>query len=500
MLEIRNLSIKIIKDDRYLIKDLNLSLNQNDKLAIIGEEGNGKSTLLKAIYDKSLIEDYCEVKGTINSKNIKLGYLEQFMNNDILNMKVSDYIKNTNFNKFIYKELNNLNISSDIFYSEQIINTLSGGEKVKLQIVRLLLDNPDIYLLDEPTNDLDIDTLNWLENFINNTTKPIIYISHDETLLENTANVILHLEQIMKKTECKHTLEKTNYKDYVETRINAINKQTQVARMENRKRKEQLEILNEQKQKVRNAQLSTNDPNALRIINKKMKNIKALEKRYENTELTKVPDVEESINLFFENVTLPAKKVILNLKLDELKIDNKVLSKNIELNIYGKDKICIIGDNGVGKTTLLKYIYNELKDRTDIKVGYMPQDYEEEFKKFNKPLDFLSNSTNKEYQTLLRTYMGNLNITTEEMMQPLTELSGGTKAKLMFLKLIIDKNNILILDEPTRNLSPLSNPKIREILINYGGVIISISHDRKYINEVCTGIYKLTKDKLIKAN
>jgi len=198
MLEINNLSISI--NDRYLIKNLNLTLNNGDKLAIIGEEGNGKSTLLKAILG---ICDYAEINGTVNIKRNKIGYLEQSINEKDLNKtsyeflfaNEEDYYKNTNK---LYKYLETISLSQEIL--KQKINTLSGGEKVKIQVLKLLLNNHDILFLDEPTNDLDIETLEWLEEFINSTSKPIIYISHDETLLSNTANMILHLEQVKNKS------------------------------------------------------------------------------------------------------------------------------------------------------------------------------------------------------------------------------------------------------------------------------------------------------------
>ena len=134
----------------------------------------------------------------------------------------------------LYKYLEIISLTDDILKQE--IRTLSGGEKVKISILKLLLNEYDILFLDEPTNDLDIETLEWLEKFINNTNKPIMYVSHDETLLANTANMILHLEQIKKKTECRHTLLKIDYDTYVEQRLRKIEKQTQVAEIKEKSR------------------------------------------------------------------------------------------------------------------------------------------------------------------------------------------------------------------------------------------------------------------------
>lgn len=498
MLEIKNLNIKI--EDRYLIKDLSLTLNNKDKLAIIGEEGNGKSTLLKAIIGNC---DYANITGTINLKSNRIGYLEQSMNAANLRKTGYNYLfesDNDYYNKVnnLYKYLKLINLEDEIL--TQTINTLSGGEKVKLSILKLLLDEYDILFLDEPTNDLDIETLEWLENFINQTTKPIIYISHDETLLSATANTILHIEQLMKKTTPQHTLLRCDYNTYIEQRLRKISKQNQLAKSDKREFDKQQAKLNKVMMKVEYRQntISRKDPHGAKVLKKKMHSLKTQEKKLDNTKLTKQADVEESINFFFENITNPKGKRILSLELKELKVGNKILSKNIKLDIVGNQHLCIIGKNGVGKSTLIKEIYNRLKNRDDIKVGYMPQVYEDILSNYKYVLDFLAPSQSMEDITRARTYLGNMNFTKEEMTTKISNLSNGTKAKLFLIKLVIEQCNVLILDEPTRNVSPLSNPIIRKVLKEYQGTIISISHDRKYIDEVIDTLYILEKDGLIR--
>ena len=156
-------------------------------------------------------------------------------------------------------------------------------------------------------------------------------------------------------------------------------------------------------------------------------------------------------------------------------------------------RICIIGKNGAGKTTLLRQIAEDLLARRDIQAAYMPQDYEEMFQTELTPVEFLTKTWDKEEMTRIRTYLGSMKYTAEEMDHSVRELSGGQKAKLLFLKMSMDGNNVLILDEPTRNFSPLSGPVIREMFREFNGSIISISHDRKYISEVCTKVYRLTE-------
>lgn len=498
MLEVKALTISI--NGRYLIKNLNLTLNNSDKLAIIGEEGNGKSTLLKSILG---ICEYAEISGKINLKGNRIGYLEQSISADKLDKSVYEFLfidETDYYDKInnLYKYLKLINLTDDIL--KQKIRTLSGGEKVKISILKLLLNEYDILFLDEPTNDLDIETLEWLENFINSTSKPIIYVSHDETLLANTANMILHLEQIKKQTECRHTLLKIDYDTYVEQRLRKIEKQTQVARTEKREFTKQHEKLQRIMQKVEYQQntISRADPHGAKVLKKKMHSLKSQEKKLDETELTEVPDVEESISFFFEDVEIPKTKNIINLNIDELKVSDKVLSKNIKLDVIGNVHLCIIGKNGVGKSTLIKLIYNELKDRNDIKVGYMPQTYDDVLNNYEYVLDFICPNGSKDEITKARLLLGNMKFTREEMIGKIKDLSNGSKAKLFLVKLVLDKCNVLILDEPTRNVSPLSNPIIRKVLSEYNGTIISVSHDRKYINEVIDNLYILTTDGLLK--
>ena len=428
MLEIKDLSISI--NDRYLIKGLDLVLNKKDKLAIIGEEGNGKSTLLKVILGSC---SYAQFKGNIDNKGNRIGYLKQLLD-DQENMKtgfdylfdsVDDYYQKTTK---MYKYLADFSLCDRLL--DQKLFTMSGGEKVKLSIMKLLLENDDILFLDEPTNDLDIETLKWLEEFINKCDKPIMYVSHDETLLANTANMILHLEQRKKKSDCSYTLLRIDYDSYVSQRLRKIDRQTQISRSEKRKFDLQKEKLNQIKQKV-DYQLNTisrGDPHGAKLLKKKMKSIKSQEKRMDNVELTELPDVEESINFIFEDVKIPESKVILSLDIKELKVQDRKLAEHIKIEVVGPTHVCIIGKNGVGKTTLMKFIYDRLKEREDIKLGYMPQDYNDEFYKYEYVLDYLCPSKRKEDITKARMYLGNMKFTREEMQSKITDISNGSKA------------------------------------------------------------------------
>lgn len=238
-----------------------------------------------------------------------------------------------------------------------------------------------------------------------------------------------------------------------------------------------------------------------------MNAVKSMEKRYdkETDNMTEFPEEEEAIFMKFDDsVNIANGKKIIDLELDELyslendNCEKRVLVRNIKLMIRGKEKICIIGKNGIGKSTLMKYILDELKDRIDIKVEYMSQKYEEQLDMEQTPVEYLTVGGYKDEVTKIRTYLGSLKYTIEEMDRPIKYLSGGQKAKIFLMKLCLSKANVLLLDEPTRNFSPLSNPIIRRLLKEYKGSIVSISHDRKYIDEVCDTVYEMSKEGLVK--
>lgn len=507
MLQIKNLNITHGKDLRPIISGLSLVLNDGDKAAVIGEEGNGKSTLLKWLYDPKLIIDYTEYNGEVISGG-NMGYLAQEMSADDKKKTVYEYLcEDENFFMQTPNELSQialqLKLPLELFYSDQAISTLSGGEKVKLQMAKILVQKPDIFLLDEPSNDIDIETLEWLEDFINSREVPVLYISHDEVLLEKTANKIIHIEQIKRKTVSRTTIAKSSYRKYIIERLNRLEKQEQLAKKEQAEYNSQQEQWRQIYQRVDHEQrvITRSNPAGGRLLKKKMHVVKAMERRFEKQKenMIQLPDVEEQIFLALNDCTVPSRKKVLELHLDRLAPGEHILAENIDLNIYGAQHVCIIGRNGGGKTTLLKIIAEKLLPRDDLNVFYMPQDYETELDLQKTPVEFLSITGDKQEVDRIRTFLGSVNYTAEEMLHPISELSGGQKAKLFFIKMSLGEYNVLILDEPTRNFSPLSTPVIRGILKDFKGVIISVSHDRKYISEVCDKVYKLTDSGLIES-
>lgn len=497
MIEIKDVTIHTTEDNRTIIQGFNLSIRSGDKLAIIGEEGNGKSTLLKFIYDERLISDYCTYEGNMIRNDYTLGFLKQEMAAEEKQMTITDFFADNNWNPNLLKAMDDFAIESLV--SDIKLGALSGGERFKYRFLQLLASDPDVLLLDEPTNDLDIPTMEWLEGFIRQTAIPILFVSHDEIFISHSANGILHMEQTRRKQIPRYTFSRESYETYMSNRAIRLSKQEQVAKKQAADYKTQMNTWNDvwQKAEHQHQNVSRSDPR----LQKKIKSMKNQKKRMEHAAETfqEVPSVEEPSDFLFDStIHVPNSKKVLHFSLETLQVADKQLSQGIHLSITGPEKVAIIGENGVGKTTLLKKIKEELSRHSSLRIGFMPQNYEELLDVSKTPIEFLERTGDKGAITRAFTYLGSMKFTSDEMHHSIENLSGGQKAKLLLLKMILDRCEVLILDEPTRNFSPLTTPVLCRALQAFEGAIISISHDRRYLNDVVTTIYELTTEGLTK--
>ena len=255
MFQIKNVTLTHKKDLRTILENFSLVLNKGDRAVLIGEEGNGKSTLMKWIYAPDLIEDYIEYGGERSVSGERLSYLPQEFPN--LEKKKSVYAFFAEHDAFyeqtpkdLAKMAADFMVETEFFYREQAMETLSGGERVKAQMMRILIERPTILLLDEPSNDIDIETLELMERIINGFDGAVLFISHDEILIEHTANRVIHFEQIRRKTKCRHTVANVPYRQYVEERLHSFEKQEQEALGERREKKKRDEKLRRMEQSV----------------------------------------------------------------------------------------------------------------------------------------------------------------------------------------------------------------------------------------------------------
>mgnify|MGYP000695583614 CR=1 FL=1 len=498
MIKINHLTITQNKDLRDLVSDLNITIQDGEKVAIIGEEGNGKSTLLRTLMGEKLAD--FSIRGEIQCDLQSMAYIPQHLPEDLKKKTLHDYffLESTDLDfSILYRLAEELHFDSDRFASDQEIGSLSGGEALKIQLIHELAKPFEILFLDEPSNDLDIEMVDWLKNQIQKMRQTVIFISHDEDFLSQTADTIIHLRLIKHRKEAETLVEHLDYDRYSEQRKANFARQSQQAANDQRSYDKTMEKHRRVKQNVETALRNTKNDVAGRLLAKKMKNVLSQEKRYEKAaqSMTQKPLEEEQIQLFFSDIEpLAASKVLVRLENETLSIGQRILSQGLQLTVRGQDKIGIIGPNGVGKSTLLAKLYQLLSGKREISLGFMPQDYQETLQLDLSPVEFLSQTGHKEEIQKIQSHLASLNFSYPEMHHQIHSLSGGQQGKLLLLNLVLRKPNFLLLDEPTRNFSPTSQPEIRKLFASYPGGLITVSHDRRFLKEVCTSLYRLTED------
>lgn len=507
MLQVKHLTISHLTNLTDIVRDLSFTVNPGDKVAIIGSEGNGKSTLLKWIMGDKKIEHYLKIKGELVNQFSRVVYLPQFLPTECEQLSIDQYFfEDASTSELdyalLYQLVGPIGFEAERLTSSQKLVSLSGGEKIKIQLLKALATNPDLILLDEPSNDLDLPTIEWLEYFIQSTPLTVLYISHDEALLKATATKIIQLELLQQKSLPVSSVESLTYQEYIEQKQARYNQQRRIALKQREEYSHQMEAHRRIESSVHHAQasISRQDPGGARLLKKKMHNVKSQGRRFERQKenFQEIPLTEDPILVKFSNTQLlPANKNILHIVDQTLQHGEQLLAENLNLFIKGPQKIGIIGQNGVGKSTWLKQLWQQLETRQDISVGYMPQRYADYLPMRASAIEFLSESGEKEELTQVMTYLGSMRFTTEEMHQPIENLSGGQQAKLLLIKIDLSGHNVLLLDEPTRNFSPLSQPELRQLFLKFPGALITISHDRSFLAEVCDTIYELTPNGFI---
>ena len=449
MLTIRHLTIVHKKDLVPLMEELSFTVQPGERIALIGEEGNGKSTLLRAIAGDSSIDAYAQVTGQILPGG-RVGLLPQELPAQDRDKTAYEYFaEEERFFDRTPRELGalaaQLRLSADIFYSDQTMRSFSGGERVKLQLARLLLLEPELLLLDEPSNDLDMETVRDLEAFLCSCPQAVLFISHDEMLLRRAATGVLLLERLHRRQTVRASLSRQGYDDFVRQRADLFAHQAQVARKEREEHDKKLRRYEQIRSRVEHAQdaVSRRDPGTARLLKKKMHTVLSMGRRFEReaAEMTALPEQEEAI---FARLDCDA--------------------------LYG---------------------------RADLRVFYMPHDPCDLLDMDRTPIEQLTRDGGKEESVRIGVALGSMKFTAEEMRHPCRGLSGGQRAKLMFLCMAMSGANVLLLDEPTRNLSPLSAPVVRALFADYPGCILAVSHDACFVREVATRAVSLTPSGMV---
>ena len=504
-IKIENAAIEI--KGETILENINFEINDSEHIAIVGRNGAGKTTLLNSIIDNSMLSVGIGEKEFKVTKigNIKIGYLKQIKINEELTLleelsssykeiiniekRIKKLEKNLDNEKNIkeysdlmenYKQLGGYTYLKDVsiminkfgFKEEEknkLISDFSGGEKMKISFMKLLLSAPDLLILDEPTNHLDMNTIEWLETYLKNYKKAFIIVSHDRMFLDNTVNIIYDIE-------------------YGET-IRYVGNYTKFVKLK-QERQDKLEKDYEYQQK----EIKRLNDVFLRFRYKPTKASMAMSKlkQIERINLIDKPRKEntKTFKANTKDILKPGKKV---LSVKEISFGyDKVLGK-LSLEVERGKKIGIIGANGIGKSTLLKTLCSIIKP-IEGKVTY---GYNVKYGYFDQNLEFTTNGTiieefQNKYPDLdneeIRKALGTFMFTGLDVNKELKVLSGGEKVRLLLCEIFHSKSNLLFLDEPTNHLDMISKENLEKTLKEYSETIIFVSHDRYFVKQVADEI------------
>jgi ATP-binding cassette subfamily F protein 3 len=513
-----------------VLDDFSMSVNKGEKVALIGANGSGKTTIFKIINGQ---EDFQE--GNLSLRNdVSIGLLDQIpefnLDNTIyeelltvfedlqemedklkeLENKISSFKKEEKDHHELeklmdeYSELSHeyemrggygyqskiIQVASGLGFKEEDlekeISYLSGGEKSRVGLIKLLLKEPDLLLLDEPTNHLDIDSIQWLEEFLIDYEGAVIIISHDRYFLDQ---VIERIVEIDNGTDEKYY---GNYSYYLEERKRRFEQKMREYKNQQKKIKKLEESIHQLRVWGRS-----------RDSEKMFKRAKAMEKRLERIDEMDKPTLHgKKMNLDLEFNRRSGDEVLKINNLEKSFEENSLI-EDLDLDIYWQDKAVIIGANGSGKTTLLDIINGDLKpDKGDVKIGASVKMgyYRQEFEKFD-PEDDLVTTLVKECSMKIseaRNALGAFLFEDNEVFKKVKNLSGGEKSRLRLLQLMSGDYNFLLLDEPTNHLDLPSREVLEEVLQDYPGTLLVVSHDRYFINKIIDHTYELENKNLKK--
>ena len=499
-----------------LFDNINLQVDERDRIALVGKNGAGKSTLLKI-----LVGEEEPTSGEINKKkDISLSYLAQdsrfesentiydemlHVFDDLrrtetqlrqmelemgeksgaeLDKLMSDYDRlSENFRQaggFTYEAdiraiLNGFKFDETMWQMK--IAELSGGQNTRLALAKMLLEKPNLLVLDEPTNHLDIETIAWLENYLVNYSGALIIVSHDRYFLDKVATITLDLT--------KHSLERYvgNYSRFVEQK----------------EQKLATEAKNYEKQQKEIAALED-------FVNRNLvrasttKRAQSRRKQLEKMERLDKPEAgKKSANMTFQSEKTSG-NVVLTVENAAIGYDGEILSQSINLDLRKLNAVAIVGPNGIGKSTFIKsivgqipFIKGEKRFGANVELGYYDQT-QSKLTSSNTVLDELWNDFKLTPEVEIRNRLGAFLFSGEDVKKSVGMLSGGERARLLLAKLSMENNNFLILDEPTNHLDIDSKEVLENALIDFDGTLLFVSHDRYFINRVATHVLELSEN------
>ncbi|MFC7063236.1 ABC-F family ATP-binding cassette domain-containing protein [Halobacillus seohaensis] len=505
-----------------ILENIKLDVQNNDRIAIVGRNGSGKSTLLKMMAGE-MAHDTGDI---FKPKEVTMGYLAQntgLQSNDTIwnemenvfshlkaiekelrsmeaNMASPDLLEDYEAYQKLLKSYDDkqdyFKLSGGYQYEAEIkavlnglnfhnfdwstpISSLSGGQKTRLALGKLLLTKPDVLILDEPTNHLDIDTLSWLEGYLSGYQGAVVIVSHDRYFLDKIVNTVYEIAHQGSK---KYT---GNYSDYLKQK--EIDYELELKHYE----KQQSEIKQMEEFVQKNIVRATTSKRA-----------QSRRKQLEKMDKLDKPKTEQQSAKFSFQIEKKSGNDVLKLRdlAFQYQVDTPYLFDQLTIDIQRGDSYALVGPNGVGKTTLLKTIIGELqaakgemKIGTNVQIGYYDQE-QTKLKSKKSVLDELWDDYPYKDEKDIRTILGNFLFSGEDVLKPVSALSGGEKARLSLAKLMMQEANFLVLDEPTNHLDLDSKEVLESALIDYPGTLLFVSHDRYFINKIASQVVEMSPE------
>ena len=513
-LSVRNLTMTFI--ERNLFTDVSFDVEERDKVGFIGANGVGKTTLFKILNG-----EISPVSGTVTfSKNVRPGYMEQHACNnpraDVYHelLSVFDYLsdmeteisalahqidnKSGNLNELVERQtmlIEQFERAGGLTYKSRTrsallglgfsendftmpVGNLSGGQRSKLCLAKLLLSQSNMLLLDEPTNHLDIDAIAWLEGFLRDFKGAMIIISHDRYFLDNVTNKTIELEHN------RAMVYKGSYSEFVKKK-ESVNESLKNKYEHDLKEIKRIEGIVEQQKRWGQAH------NFITAASKQKEADRIKDQLV-------APESElETMRMHFEPRCESGNDVLICKNLAKA-FDDKQLFKNVDIHIRKGERVFIIGGNGCGKTTLFRILTGktpmdsgEYDYGANVEVGYfdqMQQNLDLSKTALDEVWDTFPNMTQTEVRSALASFL----FKGEEVFKPLSKMSGGERARVSLLKLMLKGSNFLLLDEPTNHLDASSREELEKTLLDYSGTMLIVSHDRYFINKIADRILLLT--------
>lgn len=503
-----------------ILEEINLEIKDKDKIAIVGRNGAGKSTLLNSIINNNMLEEGIgEEKFNIYKQgNPNIGYLKQinFENSNLtmleeilkvyeniikLEEKVSELANKlqTSSDEYLIKQYTNSLEKFEILdgytykkeyeiaikkfgFSEEDkkkkINEFSGGQKTKIAFLKLLLSKPDILLLDEPTNHLDITAIEWLENYLKNYPKAVVIVSHDRMFLDRIVNKVYEIEY------GKLTEYTGNYSEFEKQKRNNYEKQLKDYEYQQAEIKRLKAIADRFRYKPTKAKMA-------------LSKLKKIEQMVIIEEPNKYDLKTFHANF---NIEVESGKMVLTAKNLEIGYDKPI--QNVTFELYKGQKFGIIGENGIGKSTLLKTLNGNIqKLGGKFEYGYhVVKGYFDQQMEFlnteNTVFDEISNTFPNLTTTQIRNILGSFLFSGDDAFKKIKVLSGGEKGRLQLCKILKQGPNLLLLDEPTNHMDIVGKESLENILKEYKGTLIFVSHDRYFVNKIADSLLIFEKNKV----